>query len=83
MKIISIKDLQNTDKIERLCKNNKESIFVEQGGDIKFVIFDFDYYYDLISKLNEAKLVNEGLEDLQNGKVADGKAVKDKIKKKF
>ena len=83
MKIISIKDLQNTDKIENLCKDGKEPIFVEQDGDIKFVIFEFDYYNDLTVKLNEAKLVNEGFKDLQNGEVVDGQRIKDNIKKKF
>ena len=73
MKIISIKDLNNTENIEKLCRDNKEPIFVEQeNGNIKFVIFDFDYYNNLTSKLNEARLVNEGLEDLQAGKVVDG-----------
>ena len=84
MKIISIKDLNNTENIEKLCRDNKEPIFVEQeNGNIKFVIFDFDYYNNLTSKLNEARLVNEGLEDLQAGKVVDGKKVRNKIKKKF
>ena len=84
MKIISINDLKNTEEIEKLCNDNKEPIFVEQeNGNIKFVIFDFDYYNNLTSKLNEARLVNEGLEDLQAGKVVDGKKVRNKIKKKF
>ena len=83
MKIISVKELEDVKKIEELCKDSKGPLFVEQGGDIKFVIFDFDYYNALISKLNEAKLVNKGLEDLQTGKVVNGKEVSDKIKKKF
>ena len=40
MKIIFINDLNNTKKIEKLCKNNKEPIFVEKDGNIKFVVFD-------------------------------------------
>ena len=80
MKIISINDLNNTEKVEKLCKDNKEPIFVEQeDGNIKFIIFYFDYYNDLICKMNEAKLINEGLEDLKNGKVVDGQKVKDKF----
>lgn len=81
MKIISINDLNNTEEIEKLCNHNKEPIFVEQEGNIKFVMFDFDYYNDLIYKLNEARLVNEGLEDLLNGKVVDRDAVKTRLKK--
>ena len=83
MKIMSINDLNDTEKVEKLYNDNKEPIFVEQDGNIKFIIFDFDYYNDLIYKLNEAKLVNVGLEDLKSGKVVDGQKVKDKINKKF
>ena len=82
MKIISIEVLNNAEEIEKLCKHSKEPIFIEQDGNTKFVIFDFDYYNDLISKLNEAKLVSKGLEDLQIGNVVAGQAVKCKIKKK-
>ncbi|MDE6356286.1 MAG: type II toxin-antitoxin system Phd/YefM family antitoxin [Clostridia bacterium] len=81
MKIISINDLNNTEEIEKLCNDNNEPIFVELEGNIKFVMFDFDYYNDLIYKLNEAKLINEGLEDLHNGKVVEGDAVKTQLKK--
>lgn len=83
MKIISINDLYDTEKVEKLYNDNKEPIFVEKDGNIKFVIFDFDYYNDLIYKLNEAKLVNEGLEDLHNGNVVEGNILKNNIKKKF
>ena len=83
MKIISIKDLYYTEGVEKLCKDSKELIFVEQDGKIQFVILDFGYYNELTCKLNEANLVNEGLEDFQNGKVVDGQKVKDKINKKF
>lgn len=79
MKTISIIDLKNTDNVEKFCKNSKEPILVEQDGNIKFVIFDFDYYNDLMYKLNEAKLVNEGLEDLQRGKIIDGSVLKKKL----
>ena len=80
MKIISINDLQNADKIEKLCRDNKEPIFVEhEEGNVKFVVFDFDYYNDLIYKLNEAKPVNEWLEDLRRGKVIDSNVLKKEL----
>ena len=79
MKIISINNLNNTEEVEKLCKDSKEPIFVKQDNNIKFVIFDFNYYNDLTSKLNEAKLVNEGLEDLQRGKIIDGNVLKKEL----
>lgn len=83
MKIIFIDDLKNTEEVEKLCKNSKEPIFVEQDGNIQFVIFDFDYYNELTCRLNEANLVNEGLEDIQNGKVVDGEIIRTRLKKKL
>lgn len=83
MKTISIDNLQNTEEVEKLCKDSKEPIFVEQDGKIQFVIFDFDYYNELTCKLNEANLVNEGLDDLQNDKVVDGEIIRKRLKKKL
>ena len=36
-----------------------------------------------LSKIYEANLLNEGLTDLQNGKVVDGEAVRERIAKKY
>jgi len=38
---------------------------------------------DSNNKIAEAKLINEGLEDVEQGKLIDGKEVLDEMKKKF
>lgn len=44
---------------------------------------DIEYYEKTLDKIYEAKLVNEGLADLENGKVHDGEEVKARITKKY
>lgn len=44
---------------------------------------DIEYYEKTLDKIYEAKLVNEGLADLENGNVHDGEEVKARITKKY
>ena len=39
-------------KIEKLCKENNEPIFVEENGVVKFVIMDI-HYYDYLTNQEE------------------------------
>ena len=83
MKIIPMRDLKDTVKIENLCAETKSPVFVTKNGYGKLVVMDMECFERLMSKAYEAKLINEGLKDLENGKVKDGKAVLEEIRQKY
>ena len=83
MQIITMRDLKDTVKIEKLCYETKAPVFITKNGYGKLVIMDIEYFESLIEKAYEAINVNEGLSDLNEGKVTDGKTVLDMIKNKY
>ena len=78
-----MRDLKDTVKIEKLCYETKAPVFITKNGYGKLVIMDIEYFESLIEKAYEAINVNEGLSDLNEGKVTDGKTVLDMIKNKY
>lgn len=83
MTIIPMRDLKDTVEIERRCLEANGPVFVTKNGYGRLVVMDIEYYEKTLGKLYEAKLINEGLLDLDNGKVADGDAVKARLKEKY
>jgi hypothetical protein len=47
MNIVPMRDLKNTTKIEALCKETKEAVFVTKNGYGALVVMDMDLYEDL------------------------------------
>ena len=78
-----MRDLKDTVRIEKLCYETKAPVFITKNGYGKLVIMDIEYFESLIEKAYEAINVNEGLSDLNEGKVTDGKTVLDMIKNKY
>lgn len=83
MTIIPMRDLKDTVEIERRCAEENGPVFVTKNGYGRLVVMDIDYYERVMSKIHEAKLVNEGLSDLEQGKVVDGTAVKQRLGAKY
>ena len=81
MTIIPMRDLKDTVEIERLCAEAGGPVFVTKNGYGKLVIMDIEYFEKTMRKIFEAKLVNEGLADVENGKFVDGDTVKTKLDK--
>ena len=44
---------------------------------------DIAYFESVMKQAYEAKVVNEGLSDLEEGRVQDGEAVREEMKKKY
>ena len=53
-----------------------------KNGYGRLVVMDIDYYERMMRKIGEAALVNRGIEDYENGKVVDGKAVMSNLRAK-
>ena len=73
MKIIPMRDLKNTVEVERQCKEEQGPIFVTKNGYGRLVVMDIEYYESTIQKMEEARLLIEALEDVEEGRVLDGK----------
>lgn len=81
MTIIPMRDLKNTVEIERRCANGP--VFVTKNGYGKLVVMDIEYYEKTIGKIYEAKLVNEGLSNLENSRTVDGDSVRARMAEKY
>lgn len=83
MKIIPMRDLKNTVDVERQCKEEQGPIFVTKNGYGRLVVMDIEYYESTIQKMEEARLLIEALEDVEEGRVLDGKEALLKLREKY
>lgn len=83
MKIIPMRDLKNTVEVERQCKEEQGPIFVTKNGYGRLVVMDIEYYESTIQKMEEASLLIEALEDVEEGRVLDGKEALLKLREKY
>ncbi len=83
MIIIPMRDLKDTVNIEKRCKEANGPVFVTKNGYGKLVVMDISYYEKLISKIKEAKLINQGLSDINNNEVLDVETVMKNIADKY
>lgn len=82
MQIVPMRELKDTVSIEKRCSENG-LVFVTKNGYGKLVVMDIEYFERLMNMLNEASLVNEGVSDLNGGKVKDGMEAIENIKRKY
>ena len=83
MQIVPMRDLKDTVKIENLCVETKAPVFVTKNGYGKLVVMDMETFEKLIADAYEARVVNEGLADLEAGRVEDCSSVIKGIRKKY
>ena len=83
MKIIPMRDLKNTVEVDRQCKEEQGPIFVTKNGYGRLVVMDIEYYESTIQKMEEARLLIEALEDVEEGRVLDGKEALLKLREKY
>ena len=83
MQIVPMRDLKDTVKIENMCVGKNTPVFVTKNGYGRLVVMDIDYFETIMRKAYEAQLINAGLEQIENGQVADGETVMTRIKEKY
>lgn len=83
MKIIPMRDLKNTVEVEKVCADEQGPVFVTKNGYGRLVVMDIEYYEETIKKMEEARMLLEGLEDLQNGRVKDASSVLKNMKERY
>ena len=83
MQIIPMRDLKNTVEIERRCAEENGPVYITKNGYGRLVVMEIEYYERIMRKLYEAKIVSEGLNDIESGRTADGDAAVDEIRGKY
>ena len=83
MKIVPMRDLKDTVKIENMCSETKAPVFVTKNGYGKLVVMDIECFEKLMKDVYVAKAINEGLKDLENDKTKDGNLVLNEMKAKY
>ena len=83
MQIIPMRDLKNTVEIERRCAEENGPVFVTKNGYGRLVVMDIDYYEKTMKKMDEAKTILDGLEDVKSGDTVDGDTAITNIRSKY
>lgn len=83
MQIIPMRELKNTVEIERRCAEENGPVFVTKNGYGCLVVMDIEYYERTMKEMEEAKLIMEGLRDVDEGRVVDGPAALEEIRREY
>ncbi len=83
MQIIPMRDLKDTVKIENMCAESQEPVFITKNGYGRLVVMDIECFERLMDKIYIAKAINEGLEDVKAGRVVDGKKALEELREKY
>lgn len=83
MQIIPMRDLKNTDEVERRCTEENGPVFVTKNGYGRLVVMDINYYEKTMRKMYEAKTTLDGLDDVKSGNTVDGDTAISSIRNKY
>ena len=83
MQIIPMRELKNTVEIERRCAEENGPVFVTKNGYGCLVVMDIEYYERTMKEMEEAKLIMEGLRDVDEGRVVDGPTALEEIGREY
>lgn len=83
MQIIPMRELKNTVEIERRCAEENGPVFVTKNGYGRLVVMDIEYYERTMKEMEEAKLIMEGLRDVDEGRTYDGPTVMKELREKY
>ena len=83
MKIIPIRDLKNTVEIEQYCSEEQGPVFITKNGYGRLVVMDIEYYERTMREIEEAKLLINGIKDVQNNDISDGENTINELRGKY
>ena len=83
MQIIPMRELKNTVEIERRCAEENGPVFITKNGYGRLVVMDIDYYDRIMKEMEEAKLIVEGLRDVEQGRTVDGETFMKELGAKY
>ena len=74
---------QNYNEIADLCRKSSEPVFLTKNGEGDLVVMDIDYYERTMQEMEEAKLILEGLDDVEAGRTVDGPTAMAELREKY
>ena len=83
MQIVPMRELKNTVEIERRCAESHGPVFVTKNGYGRLVVMDIEYYEHTMLKIDEASIINRGINDYKAGRVVSGKDTLKKMREKY
>ncbi len=83
-KILPVNELKNTASIMKTCKESSVPIVITKNGYGEAVMMSIKLYEEMFAKMQEAALVNAGLEEAERGAVSmDGQEFFDSMRAKY
>ncbi len=83
-KILPVNELKNTANIMKTCKESPVPIVITKNGYGEAVLMSVQLYEEMFAKMQEAALLNAGLEEIERGAApADGAAFFDRMRSKY
>ena len=64
------------------CAEENGPVFVTKNGYGRLVVMDIEYYERTMQSMEEARMVNRGIDDYEKGNVTDGKSSLKKLREK-
>lgn len=83
MTIVPMRESKGTVRIEQYCKEADGPVFVTKNGYGRLVVMDIEYYEKIMRKVYEAKLIAEGMADVEAGRVSELDEVRSRMLKKW
>ena len=83
MQIVPMRDMKNTVMIENLCEKTHSPVFVTKNGYGKLVVMDIDTFERLTRGSYEAWMINEAIEEFEEGRTVDGAEVIEGVRSKY
>ena len=71
--IVPVTEMRDTNKFTEKCKNSKEPVFVTKNGYGDLVCMSIELYEELIEKADVQKKLYQGIQEMNEGKLIDGK----------
>lgn len=66
-KVLPVNELKNTANIMKTCKESEVPIVITKNGYGEAVLMSIELYNEMFAKAQAAKLINAGLEEIENG----------------
>lgn len=83
MQKLPIKALKEPNKISEMCNETNEPIFITKNGYGDMVIMSMKTYEERIERINMFDAIQDGLANIEDDKVKDGKVALNDIKFKL
>lgn len=66
-KVLPVNELKNTANIMKICQESERPIVITRNGYGEAVMMSIKVYEELVVKMKTAALINESLEEIDNG----------------